>query len=75
MKNKKNEEQLLKDYIDDGAACCPVCASMDLAGGRTSTDADYHSIEIECCECGSTWEDVYVLKYATNLEIAYNKGD
>lgn len=62
---------LLAKYTKEGATRCPNpgCGSDDLQTTGNDTDASYHTRDIECLNCGATWQDVYVMAAAKNLEL------
>ena len=50
------------DYMTAGGNKCPFCGSKNIEGkGETESDADWHTNEIECHDCGGEWNDVYTL--------------
>ena len=51
-----------EEYVKSGGFRCPYCGSTDIAGtGLSDSDADWHSKEIECEDCGKMWDDIYTL--------------
>lgn len=48
-------------YLKCRGTRCPYCRSTDIVGGDHNTDDNWHSVLIECGNCGATWDDIYTL--------------
>jgi len=69
----KNNEKAA--YINGGGARCLICNSMDLEGGQYNGDDNFITQKIVCLECGSSWQDVYVLTDVDDIETSKTAAD
>lgn len=58
-----------KQYVGKGGCVCPVCQSEDISGEHIEVDAGGAWQEINCGNCGATWNDVYKLVGYSELEV------
>jgi hypothetical protein len=63
-------------YIETGAARClnPDCGSADIPAGEYNADGDWVAFKITCNDCGTEWEDVYLIKCVTNIVLPDEQG-
>ena len=55
-------------YIEGQGARCLICNSKDLDGERYEGEGNVITQPIACLECGSRWQDVYVLTDVDSIE-------
>jgi len=51
-----------KEYTEFGGTRCPYCESLDLEHTMAWNDGIKYHQDVECMDCGRSWEDVYELK-------------
>ena len=51
----------VEEYIEEGGCTCLYCGSTNLDGGSIDIDAGLAWQPVYCNDCGSEWQDVYVL--------------
>lgn len=56
-----NREYRNESYVADGGTKCPFCGSEEISGGGMQTDVGRAWQNMECEDCGSTWNDTYRL--------------
>lgn len=47
-------------YAETGASVCPACRSENISAGDCNHEAPATQ-EVECKDCGATWNDIYKL--------------
>jgi len=47
---------------------CPVCKSYDIVGGHVETDDGFCWQPVECEDCQSEWQEVYVFAHVDNIK-------
>ena len=57
MATKQTPKVTDKQHAATQGCCCPLCGSTDITAG--DWDAEGSSQEVECDDCGATWNDVY----------------
>lgn len=55
-------------YIEGEGARCPICNSKDLDGEGYEGEGNVITQPIACLECGSSWQDVYILTDIDSIE-------
>ena len=50
-----------KKYLEKSGSLCPFCESKNITSGRIEADGPVAWAEVECEECGSSWQDVWAL--------------
>lgn len=50
-----------------GNVSCPVCGSVEVTGGFVEVLDDTAWQSVSCDDCGSSWDDVYVLTRRENV--------
>jgi hypothetical protein len=64
-----------KDYVNDGGNFCPHCQSNDIEAEHFEVDSGHAWQPVSCNNCGSTWNDVYVLTGFTDFEKGESNED
>ncbi len=50
-----------KKYVEQGGVVCPFCGTIDISAGRFDASDCVAWSNVECQECGATWQDIYRL--------------
>ncbi len=50
-----------KKYLEKSGGRCPFCASKNITSGRIEADGPVAWAEVECDDCGASWQDVWAL--------------
>jgi len=62
MEGIKSMATLTQSEYLNSPDTCPFCHGTNSeATGESNTDADWHSEEIQCNDCGKEWNDIYTL--------------
>lgn len=56
-------------YLRNEGACCLFCGSNDIESGSYKTDGNWVAYEIECDNCGATWDDLHILSEIDNITL------
>jgi hypothetical protein len=65
----KLNEFRVENYLATGGSACPVCGSTSCTGtGGVEIDTGGAWQNIECEDCGATWQDQYKLTRLEDLE-------
>lgn len=56
-----------KQYVEKNGVICPVCLSNRISSEHVELDGSYGLANVECKDCGATWQDVFYLTGYENL--------
>jgi hypothetical protein len=66
-------KKLKKEYLKRKGVRCLICGGDSTISSYADTDRNYCTFDVECEECGSTWQDVYILQDAKNITVGKEK--